>query len=289
MHVPSNRRDPQRQRWRGPVAALSMLALLSIGGAARAAAFDEKMKAPMMNATSDVRPQAEALTAKFRALRQEDPEQLVRDPALARQKFDLKWQVLRAVELRKPVEDAATLGLISQGDGTYRIDLAAYPQWDDLHETIAGVLSRANLDATGPALIARGFRDEDLVTLKNYVARHDPDLMARKASAAVTLEFARVVRKHDKLKRPIPDSLVESFYYQRTRAASESKRKWVEGLLDQLDAQRDRVLLSTFVETEPFAIWAPSDFASARDELLMQVRKPDFEATIKAAVEGVAP
>jgi len=289
MQVPSNRRDCPRQRWRGSIVVVSMLAALALGGAAQAAGFDEKVKAPQVRTTGEFQSQVEPFAARYRAIRESNPEQLIRDPAMARQKFDLKWQLVRAVESRKPLGDLTSLGLISQGDGSYRIDLAAFPEWDDLHETIAGMLSRANLDATGPALMARGFRAEDLVTLKNYVAANDSDAAAMAESASITLDFASVVRKYDKLKRPVPDALVDSFYYQRARAFSENKRRWVEGLLQTLDAQRGRVLLSTFTETKPRAIWAPSNLKEARDELLAEMRKPDFEARVKAEVKGVAP
>jgi hypothetical protein len=288
MHVPSNRRDPQRQRWRGSAVAMSILATLALGGAARAASFDEKIKAPAMKSVSDLRGQVEPFAVKYRALRESNPEQVIRDPAMARQQFDLKWQLLRAVESKQPLVDAAALGLVAQGDGSYRIDFHAYPEWDDFHETIAGMVSRANLDATGPRLLARGFRPEDLVTLEDYVAANSSDAQAAEESAAVTLAFANVVRKYDKLKRPVPDAVVESFYYQRNRAHSEAKRRWVEGLLQALDAQRVRVLLSTFLEMKPYGIWAPSDLKVAADELMAEMRKPDFEVRVRAELKGVA-
>jgi hypothetical protein len=289
MQILSNRRNHLRQRWRGSFMAVSMLAMLASNGATSAAAFDEAVKAPAMRTTSELRAQVEPFAAKYRAVRGTHPEQLVRDPALTRQKFDLKWQLLRAVEAGRPVENSESLGLISQGDGSYRIDLDAYPEWSDYHETIAGMLSRANLDATGPALIARGFRAEDLVTLKEYVASHDPAVQARSAVVPITLDFARVVRKFDKLKRPVPAALIDSFYYQRARAASESDRRWVEGLLQKLDDQRVRVLLSTFLEIKPVGIWAPSDLEAGSAALLAEMRKPDFEARVSAEAKGVAP
>lgn len=288
MHVPSNRRDPQRQRWRGSVMAMSILATLALGGAARAASFDEKAKAPAMKSVSDLRAQVEPFAVKYRALHESNPEQVIRDPAMARQKFDLKWQLLRAVESKQPLAGAAALGLVAQGDGSYRIDLDAYPEWDDFHETIAGMLSRANMEVHGPRLLARGFRPEDLITLRNYVAANNSDAKAAEEAAAITLAFANTVRKYDKLKRPVPDAVVESFYYQRSRAHSEAKRRWVEGLLQALDAQRGRVLLSTFLEMKPSGIWTPSNLKAAADELMAEMRKPDFEARVQAELKGVA-
>jgi hypothetical protein len=285
MHVPSNRRDCPRQRWRGSIVAVSMLAL-SLGGAAPAASFDEKVAAPMMKSTDDLRSKSEPFAVKYRALRETNPEQLVRDAALERQKFDLRWQLVRAVETGKISGDVAPLGLVSQGDGSYRIELSEYPEWDDLTQTIAGMLSAANLDANAPALVARGFRPEDVVILKNYVAANDAGALAATELLPITLDFVRVVRKYDKLKRPVPDALVESLYYQRARVVSEVSRRWVEGLLQALDAQRGRILLSNFLEPKSFAIWAPGDEAAGRAELLAEMRKPDFEARAKAEAQA---
>jgi hypothetical protein len=265
-----------------------MLAMLSLGGATRAAEFDEKMKAPMMTTTGEFQLQSQPMVVKYRALRADNPEQLVRDASLARQKFDLRWQLLRAVESRKPLEDAAALGLDSQGDGSYRIDLDTHPEWEELPDTIAGLLSHANLDVSEPALLARGFRPEDVVTLKDYVKTHDADAAAKAAVVPITLEFAQKVRKFDKIKQPVPQTMVESFYYQRARIASEYKRRWTEDLLQQFDAQRRRILLSTFTEGGSYALWAPSDLEAASAELMAEMRKPDFEARVKAEVKGVA-
>ena len=289
MHIPGNRRNPQRQRWRVPRLVMPVLALMSLGGTAQAAAFDEKVKAPMMRTVDEFQPQAEAFAAKYRGLRETNPEQLIRDPAMARQKFDLKWQLLRAVEAGKPVGDVASLGLVSQGDGSYRIELSENPEWEDFAQTIAGMLARTNLDFSAPALIARGFRPEDVATLKSYVETHDSDATTKAELLPITLDFMRVVRKFEKLKRPVPAALVESYYYQRARVVDEMKRRWVDGLLQTLDAQRGRILLSTFLENKSFAIWAPSDLIAGRDEMLAEMRKPDFEARVKAEAKGVAP
>jgi hypothetical protein len=288
MQVPSNRREYPRQRWRQPLMVVSMLTL-ALAGTARAAEFDEKLKAPMMRSQVELQTQAQGFTARYRALRDSAPEQLIRDPALARQKFDLQWQIQRAIDARKPLDDLASLGLINQGEGSYSIDLVAYPEWNDLHETMAGMLSRANLDATAPALIARGFRPEDVTTLKEYVASRNPADLAAAEIAPLALGLAKTVRKYDKIRRPVPDATLDTYFYQRTRAVSESDRRWVEGLLKALDPQRGRVLLSTFLEMESKALWAPSDFPAAVESMLAEVRSPDFEARVKAEAKGVAP
>ncbi len=242
----------------------------------------------MMKSQGELHSQAQTVTKLYREIYGSAPEQLIINSALARQKFDLKWQVQRAIDEHKPLDELAALGIVSQGDGSYGIDLGEHPQWNDLHETMAGFLSRADLTEVGPALISRGFRPEDVATLKDYVAAHNPDTAASADALPIVLGFGRVVRKYDKLKRPVPDAVVLSFIYQRARAISESNRRWVAGLFERLDEQRVRVVMSSFTELKPTTVWIPENISQGVAEYLAQVRQPDFEARATAEAKGVA-
>jgi hypothetical protein len=288
MQIPGNQRTFQRQRWRVPLLALPVLAMLSLGGAAQAAAFDEKVKAPMVRGQADLQSMAQPMTARYLEVRDTAPELLVKDAAFARQRFDLNWQVKRSIDERKPLEALASQGLVSRGDGSYRIELADHPQWDELHITMAAMLSRANFDATAPALIVRGFRPEDIEVLKEYAAGKKPEALAAEETLPLSLGFSRAVRKYDKLKRPVPDSVITSYIYQREWVTSEASRLWVEGLLNRLDAQRARIVMSTFLEHRPVTVWAPSDLSVEIKAMLDQVRQPGFEALATAEAKGVA-
>jgi hypothetical protein len=289
MHIPGNQCGRQMRPPRRPPAAVFMLALACLVGAAQAVEFDEKLKAPMMKDAAELRTHAQAYAMKFSEHRLATPDQLITDAALARQQFDMKWQAKRAIDERKPLEELAPLGLVSRGDGSYSIDMGKHPEWNDFHETIAGMLSRMDLDAWAPALINRGFRPEDVTTLKEYVAAHDASAASRAAVLPVVLGFGKAVRKYDKLKLPVPDSVVLTYFYQRTRSASESDRAWVAGLLKQLDAQRGRILLSIFLEFKPSALWVPSDTKTAIAATLGHARQPNFEELSIAEAKGVAP
>jgi hypothetical protein len=288
MHVPNSHGRP-RHRWRPPFAAMLMLTLATLTGMAQAVEFDEKVRAPMMKGAAEFKAQAQALAARYAAIREAAPEQLIRDPALAREKFDLRWQVQSAIDGRQPLDGFDALGLTPRGDGSYSVDMGEHPEWNDLHELMAGMLSRANLESTGPALVSRGFRPEDVETLRQYVAAGNPDTTAAAATLPITLGFGRTVRKYDKIKRAVPEAVVSSYLYQRTRVSSESNRLWVQGLFDRLDAQRRRVLLSTFFESTPVTVWAPENLAAGTAELLAAVRRPDFEERVKAEAMGAAP
>src|SRR5688572_5659559 len=291
MHVPSNRQGRQRHRWRPVLAMLSRILMiaLAVTPSAQAVEFDEKLKAPMMKSQAALHSQVQAYAARFVAVRDASPEQLIRNSALAREKFDLRWQIESAIDGRQPLDEFAAFGLTPRGDGSYSVDLGEHPEWDALHETMAGILSRTNLEATAPELVNRGFRPEDIVTLKEYIAANNPDTAAATVTLPIALGFGRTVRKYDKIKRPVPDAVVISYLYQRARASSESNRLWVEGLLDRLDAQRGRILLSSFLEMKPVSVWAPENLAAGIAALLAEVRRPDFEERVKAEAKGVAP
>src|SRR5262245_2311868 len=120
----------QRRQWRPPIDAMLLLALATLAAAAQAAGFDEKLKAPMMTNPVDFQPQAQSFAARYRELFRGEPEQLIRNSTLARQQFDLKWQMQRAIDEHQPLDDLASLGLRNQGDGSYAIDLGEYPEWN---------------------------------------------------------------------------------------------------------------------------------------------------------------
>lgn len=291
MYVPSNCQGKQRHRWRPAFALVSrmLIVALALTRPAQAVEFDETIKAPMMKSPAALHSQAQAYAARFVAVRDTTPEQLIRNPALAREKFDLRWQIESAIDGRQPLDEFASLGLTPRGDGSYSVDLGEHPEWDALHETMAGMLSRANLEATAPELVNRGFRPEDVVTLRDYIAANNPDTAAATVTLPIALSFGRTVRKYDKIKRPIPDAVVTSYLYQRARASSESNRIWVQGLLDRLDAQRGRILLSSFLEMKPVSVWAPENLTAGIAALLAEVRRPDYEERVKAEAKGVAP
>lgn len=279
----------QRQRWRPYIGAFLVLAVSTVASAAPAAAFDEKLKAPMMRDAGELSAQAQSYAVAFRTIRNASLEQVIKDPAVSRERFNLTWQIQAAIDTRKPLDQLRSLGIVAQPDGSYLIDMGEHPEWNDLHQTIAGMLAAPNLDVMLPGLINRGFRPEDIIVLREYVAAHDPQAASAAATLPIALGFGRNVRKYDKIRRPIPDSMVHAFWYQRARAANESDRAWVAGLMRNLDAQRGRILLSNFLEMKSIAAWMPEDTSAGIAELLAEVRRPDFEARVIAEAKGVAP
>lgn len=275
---------------RPPLAAVLMLALAGVGGIASAVEFDEKIKAPMMKNAVELKTQAQSFATKYREIRAATPALLITDAALARQQVDLRWQLEQAINNGRPVGELAAIGLVSHADGSYSIDPSEHPEWRDLPETMKSTLSSDLVDGVSEALVQRGFRLEDVSTLKAYVAAHDAKAEASAATLPATLGFSRVVRKFDKAGRPVPDALVISHWYQNTRTMVESNRIWAEGLLKALDAQRRRVLLSYFTqEVKGSEFFIPESVSVAIGQTLAAVRLPDFEKRVTAESRGDAP
>ena len=277
-----------QSKWR-PRLMAAMVTGVAIAGVVQAAGFDEKLKAPTMRDAGELRSQAASFAVRYAEVRTATPDQLVRDAALTSRRFDLIWQIQRAIDERKPLDDFAPVGIVSRGDGSFGIDMGEHPEWNDLQETMAGMLVREDLDALRPALIARGFRAQDVDILKDYVTANNPARASANEVASVVIGFGRTIRKLDRIKRAVPESTIASYFYQRARAASESDRRWVEGLLQRLDAQRGRILVSIFTEMKSTAVWAPEDWSETVASFIAQARRPDFEARITAEAKGVAP
>jgi len=288
MHVTSP--CPCRCRsMRRPFAAVLMLALAGAGSIAQAAGFDERLKAPMMKDAAQTAVQAKEFGARFREVRAATPSQVITNASLARENFDFRWQVERAIDHRKPIKEFEELGFQSLGNGSYKVNLDEHPEWEDVPRGIISILSVTNLDPVTSALVERGFRPEDVIALKDYLRSHDARVAAKAASLPVALGFANSVRKFDKASRPVPDALVISYLYQTSRAASEAERLWVVELLNRFDAQRRRVLLATLMEFEVTGEWHPSDPAQVIASQLNAVRLPNFEELARAEAKGVAP
>ena len=153
---------------------------------------------------------------------------MVTDQALTRERFDLEWQLTRALEEKRPLEDLSALGLEKHENG-FRIDYNAFPQWQPFPETLASLMPTLNMDAAGPLLVARGFRESDVAALRSYLETHDLKADTSARTLPIAISFSKVVKKYDKIKRPVGKDLVFSFIYQRDKVEAEARRAWAEG------------------------------------------------------------
>src|SRR6187399_811606 len=287
MHVTSYQRlmsPPQR----GRVAAVLLLWLASIAGTAQAVEFDEKLKAPRAMGAPELKSTAQSYSASFARMREASPAEQVTNKALFLEHFDLEWQINRALEDGRPMEDLSALGLVMHENG-YRIDYNAFPQWQPFPETLSSLVPTLNMAAAGPLLINRGFRESDVAALRSFIETHDLKTATSARTLPMAISFSKVVKKYDKIKRPVGKDLVFSFLYQRGKVEAEARRAWSEDLVHTLDDQRVRVLHSYFKEMQGIGYWSPSDTESGVANLLTVMRLPDYEQRATAEARGVTP
>jgi hypothetical protein len=282
-------RSRQGRRSKRPLlAAVFMLALAGVGGLAQAVEFDEKVKAPMMKSAGELKTQMQGFATRYREIHATAPAEFVTNVSLARQQFDLSWQLERTISERRPPGDLEAMGFVSLGNGGYSVDTRKYPEWHLQGENIATMFSSNLREGVYGELLQRGFRTEDVAALKEYIATHDVKQATHAATVPIARGFQRVIQKFDKAGVPVPDALVVSYWYQSTRAYFEANRAWSEGLLKTLDAQRQRVLLSYLSELGSSRSLIPEDVSAAINGTLTSVRAPDFEKRLMPT-DGGAP
>ena len=69
----------------------------------------------MMKSQAELHSQAQAFRRGLSRVARSAPEQLIRNSALARENFDLEWQIQRAIDERKPLDEFAALGIVRAG------------------------------------------------------------------------------------------------------------------------------------------------------------------------------
>jgi len=283
--------NPSRYRHgrRLSAAAGFVLMLASLAGIARAVEFDESIKAPMMKDAGTLQGQAQSYSARFAELQDAGTEQLIANRELASERFDLAWQIQQAIDTHRPLGDISALGFVSRGDESYGIDFNSFPQWERTDRKLATLLPTYDWDALVQMLTNRGFTTAEAAKLKTYLASRDGVAEANRKKLPVAVSFSKVVRKYDKIHRPVPDAVVLSYIYQRERAGAEATRDWAAGLLNSIGAHGARILLSAMSEGASSAVWSPSDQPAGIADTLTAVRRPDFEEQAAAQAKGATP
>jgi hypothetical protein len=287
MQVTSYQCRTQQPR-RGPVAAGLLLCFASIVGVAQAVEFDEKLTAPRALGATELKSMAQSYSASFARLREASPAEQVTNKALSLEHFNLEWQLTRALEDKRPLEDLSALGLVKYESG-FRIDYNAFPQWRPFPEILASLMPTMSMEAMVPQLIARGFRESDIAALRSYLRTHDLKAQTSARTLPIAISFSKVVKKYDKIKRPAGKDLVFAYLYQRNKVQAEVRRAWAEGLILALDDQRARVLHSFFSEFQGSGHWLPDDAEAGVANLLAVMRLPDYEQLATAEARGESP
>jgi hypothetical protein len=244
-----------------------------------------------MKDAADLRSRSRAFFAHDAEQRPVGLDALVRNRQLAQERFEVSWQLERAIDDKRPIGDLSAQGIVDRGDGTYAVDLSAYPQWSDPAERLATMLVAIDpaQAAVGEELARRGMSPADLAKLRDYLAGHSVSAATGAAGLPIAISFSRLVKKLDRLERPVPDSLVRSYLYQRERAITDARRVWAVSLLDAIGPAATRILESYFGEMKESGVWGPSDTRTGTDELLAKMRLPDFEQRAAAEAKEIAP
>jgi hypothetical protein len=231
-------------RVRGAVALAIFLATT-----VHAAPFDEKSKAPRAATSQALKSPFEAHFRTFLRKQQEaDPAAFIRDRQAHKQWSDLYFAVRLALDERVPLADLAAFGLAAQADGTYVVNVRKFPQWEPLDTRLYVLTNPEVLASYEAALKARGFRDEDLLALRKYVATHDPRLRLHAEGRQLIDTFAKRLQGQRKAGQPLNLDEVLAYRYQKASLKAEVERQWAVDLLDALDPQRQRILASFFDE-----------------------------------------
>jgi hypothetical protein len=232
---------------------------------AQAAPFDEKLKPPRAATSQALQTRLEAHFATFqRKQQQADPAAFIRDRRAYQQWSDAYFAVTLALDEGTPLGDLSRFGLMPLPDGKYRIDLRAFPEWEPLDARLRMFSNPSVLEAYLPALEARGFRASDIQALRTYTATHDPRLAMHAEGRQLVDTFAQRLQKQRAGGRQLDLQEVLAYRYQKASIKAEAQRQWALGLLETLDPQRQRILVSLLDESEADLMLARSTEPFAR-------------------------
>jgi hypothetical protein len=211
---------------------------------AQAAPFDEKSKAPRAASSQALRTKLQAHFQTFERKRQDaDPGAFLRDPQAHKRWSELFFAVKLALDERVPLRDLSEFGLAAQADGSYVVDLQKFPQWQPLDTRLYRLSSPDVFESYVPALLARGFRHDDIAKLRKYLATHDPRLRIYAEGRQLVETFAKRLNTRAAAQRLNLEEML-AYRYQKESLKAEVERQWAVALLDVLDPQRQRILTS---------------------------------------------
>lgn len=239
---------------------LASLTCFVLGAAVvHAASFDPKIKAPRAVSAADFTASAgDYLNTYAQKSSTSSPAAVLRDPSAYAKWVDLDWKLNLALEEGRTLGDLAALGLKQGADGSYTVDVREHPQWLPLDLLLQALKIPTAFTAHSEALLRRGFRDEDIAILKNYVDSANWESKAFTQNRVLTESFASRARSRQRAKLRIDSDETISYVYQRSRNSLEARRAWAVGLLDSLDQERQNILISYFEGLHTTRTYLPS-------------------------------
>jgi len=272
-----------RRRWR--VAAILMLGFAGLALAAQPVEFNATQRAPSVKTGAQLKTTLESYRSTMQRVAVATPFDSLRDKPAMRQRFDARWLLGRMVDAGAPLPELKEMGFEARDDGFYQIGTEQHPEWRFLDRQLIGYTRPAMLDLISNDLLARGFRREDLDAIGRFVAEHDLDRAEQVRKLEYVLSARKTVQKLQKMKKPLNDDLMLSFFYQRAYGIAEVEREWAQSLLDSLDPQRQRILISFCGEQPVQFLIGPTDTRAAMEHERELLLRPDIEQLARAAFQ----
>ncbi len=251
--------------------------------AAQAVEFDEKLNAPMAASGAELKSRIEALAVKGGAADAQARVDEVRSASFARQRFEARWLLGRMIDARKPLPELEAVGFVAREDGGYVIDTEKYQEWRPLQNNLLVFADPECVDSVAGVLLARGFEPGDLDILRSYAKAHDLQRMRSEGQLALLLSAGKMAKKRQKLKLPVDDRFMWSYFYQKARDMAEVERRWAQGILDVLAPHSQRVLASYFSEGSGSYFIIPTDDSAAIAYERELRQNPDLEQIARTA------
>lgn len=227
---------------------------------AQAAKFDERIKAPRAASVADLKRSVREYFAAYEQRRKEvdEADDAIRDPKAYDAWINLQWMIEQQAGEPTSLDDLREFGMQKDVDGSYTVRAKEYPQWMPLDLALMTLRVPSVFDSYAPDLKARGFRDQDLAILKNYVASNNWEREAYLANKPLTESFAARAQHQNRVNRRVDEDETQAYMYQATRNSLQARRSWAVGLLDTLDKQRQRILISYLREFDAVRSFGPA-------------------------------
>jgi hypothetical protein len=254
------------------IALLTALQLSVPVAGAQAAKFDEKLKAPEAPTNDELKAAIREYFDVYARATAESSAGMVRDKAAHAKWFDTQWSLHRAIDTKRDLGDLSQFGITPKGDGIYSIDLANFPQWTPLQESLTRLVVPDFMVTYASDLKQKGFRDQDLDIVAAYIRNHQPRRAALAENTSLSESFVAKVELQLAKRQKIQLPQMMSYLYQSSRNNAEATRVWGGALLESLDSQRQRILESYFDELDrsSSSLIAPDD-ANAQSMWLLGV------------------
>lgn len=234
--------------------ALGALGLTMLATPAPGYSAGERIGSPQLASEAQIKGQVREYLDRSARMR---PADRVRNAGVEGRWVELTWQLNRIAQAGQALPDLSELGLVKQADGAYVIDLAANPEWEPWNLKPSLLQDPDVFQLHAQRLRERGFREQDIQALKDYVTQNDSRRVVLDAERSVVRNVAGLRSHSPRLQPTVDAAAAASYVYQLERAREQAQKQWAAGLLERLDPQRQRILMSFYQELGGAIVFVP--------------------------------